>query len=267
MNMQSRPLSSSTMYVCQLCAKYASRQFESVLRHIGAVHSNESNFNVFCGIEQCPRNFKNYHALRRHIREKHPFMLSRPTSSSSLPEVSSAADQQQPADDSEDAAEQLDQQPEISECERQHCEYAADDDDIRKRTEAIHVLKFKEKYKLSQSTVEDIVGDVGEITADVVSRLHKRVANLLAEKQIAVDDEIEDLFTDTSLIPFRDLKTKHRQDQYFQDHLGLVVSKWRDDYGYYYNTCRTDSGASRNHHYNRIEVLLCASTANLRKTT
>ena len=216
-------IASSNMYVCQICGKYASPQFDSVLRHIGAVHFKEAGFNVFCGIEMCPSSFKNYHAWRRHIREKHPFMLSRPTSSALTPEVTAADDQQQPENSEE---EQLDLDQLVTAAVDQHCEpeyMDVDEEDIHKRAEALHILKFKERYKLSQTTVDDIIGDVGEITAGIVSKLHKRVTDLLAEKQI--DVEIDDVFTDENLTPFRDLKTEHRQNQYFLNHLGLVVSE------------------------------------------
>lgn len=222
-----------TLYVCQICGKYASPQFDPVLRHIGAVHSHDAGFNVFCGIEQCPRSFKNYHSWRRHIRDKHPFMLpSRSTLPVAPSDIAETSDQQLPGnsaevqdeDDDQHDHEQLDQ-PSLSETDGAglSCR-GVDEDDIHKRVEAIHILKFKERYKLSQTTVDNIISDVGEITTNIVSRLHERVADLLAQKQVPLDDEIKELFSDTSLRPFEKLKTEHKQVQYFRKHLGLVVS-------------------------------------------
>ena len=69
------------MYVCQLCNHFASLSYDSVLRHIGAVHSHQSGFRVQCGFDSCPRILTNYHAFRRHLRKKHSYCLkaSNPT--------------------------------------------------------------------------------------------------------------------------------------------------------------------------------------------
>ena len=61
-----------TMYVCQLCDHFVSRRLASVLSHIGAVHSHQSGFSVLCGIDGCPRTYRNYQSFRRHIKQKHP---------------------------------------------------------------------------------------------------------------------------------------------------------------------------------------------------
>ena len=50
-----------TMYVCQLCEHFASRRLASVLSYIG--------FSVVCGIDGCPRTYRNYYSFR----QKHTF--------------------------------------------------------------------------------------------------------------------------------------------------------------------------------------------------
>ena len=62
------------MYVCQLCRKYATFSYASVLRHIGTVHAHEAGYNITCGIEECPSKFTNHHAFRHHLK-KHPHIM------------------------------------------------------------------------------------------------------------------------------------------------------------------------------------------------
>ena len=44
---------------------------DAVLRHIGSVHSHQAGFEVVCGIQGCPRTYKNYHSFLKHLRRKH----------------------------------------------------------------------------------------------------------------------------------------------------------------------------------------------------
>ena len=99
-----------------------------------------------------------------------------------------------------------------------------DDTSTVKKAEAIHVLKLKELYKLAQSTVDNIIGDVEEITANIVSRLKETVTDHLTTHPDAAAHDVSELFEDPSLTPFRGLKTEFRQDKFFRESLGLVVS-------------------------------------------
>lgn len=206
------------MYMCQICARYASPNFDSTLCHIGAVHSHNAAFNVHCGIKSCPRTFCNYHSFHRHIREKHAFML----------ESTSVYLHQNEAP--------IILSPELELTEEEPTEEVrgvsangggdstAQKEDIKK-SEAIHVLKLKEQYKLAQTTVDSILCDTEEITARVVARLRNRVpTDLLSKRPNASSLKIAGVFEEPTLTPFRELKTEFLQEKYFWESLGLVVS-------------------------------------------
>ena len=213
----------TSTYVCQVCFRFAAPNFKATLRHIGAVHSHDSNFNVLCGIEECPRTFLNYHSFRRHIRDKHAFMLDSAIHRDDLlPEP--VTDHEIETDTSlpEAVSTTVDTQPSVA--GPQDTTSTTGDPDTVKKSEAIHVLKLKELYKLAQSTVDNIIGDVEEITANIVSRLQESVTDLLTNHPDATAHDIAELFEDPSLTPFRGLKTEFRQDKFFRESLGLVVS-------------------------------------------
>lgn len=99
----------------------------------------------------------------------------------------------------------------------------AQKEDIKK-SEAIHMLKLKEQYKLAQTMVDSILCDTEEITARVVARLRDRVTDLLSKHPNASSLEIAGVFEEPTLTPFRELKTEFLQEKYFWESLGLVVT-------------------------------------------
>ena len=60
---------------CPLCHFFAARALKGVLRHIGAVHAHEANFQVICGVQGCPRSYSNYHSYKKHMYQKHREVL------------------------------------------------------------------------------------------------------------------------------------------------------------------------------------------------
>ncbi len=62
-------------YTCHKCYRFAAPSFSTVLRHIGAVHSWEPNFDVTCGINGCPRKYTSYRSYRKHILKVHSNFL------------------------------------------------------------------------------------------------------------------------------------------------------------------------------------------------
>ena len=59
-------------YVCSLCDHFSATSTGGILRHIGAIHAYEPNFHLVCGIDGCPRTYKNYHSFRKHLQRTHP---------------------------------------------------------------------------------------------------------------------------------------------------------------------------------------------------
>lgn len=169
------------MFVCQLCNHYASFSYDSVLRHIGAVHAHEADFRVQCGVNSCPIVLKNYHSLRRHLRKKHGLLL-RTYSNDIGEEQGEMCHDQGTAEDCDNSV--LEDTSEFEPDRLRTDEYACDE----KRPDAMYILKLKEKYKLAQTTVDDILGDTEEIAERVVSRLQQNLMGILSGEGINAED-------------------------------------------------------------------------------
>lgn len=77
---------------------------------------------------------------------------------------------------------------------------------------------------MSQVVINDVLGWNG-LFASTVERLHARVRDKLAS--IGIDpDNIEVLLEVFSVLPhpFNELETEHKQNKYYREHMGLVVS-------------------------------------------
>ena len=149
----------TAMFVCQLCNHYGSFSFASVLSHIGSVHSHGCNFSVCCGVDGCTRTYTNYHAFRRHVVNRHGYLLD----DSSTPVTFQSADplgDQGPALALDDVDHVVDRLPSPQ---------------TQRRSSAMFVLKLKEKHKLAQTTVDDILADTEELLGRAIERLKQRV--------------------------------------------------------------------------------------------
>ena len=212
----------AAMYVCQLCDHFAAPSYSSVLRHIGAVHSHDASFRIHCGIESCPRVLRNYHSFRRHLRKKHNFLL----------QTGLGEDEEQPVDATVDSvyAENGSESVEtIGEGGVRHEASAGEE----KRVQAMYILKLKEKYKLAQTTVDNIIDDTEGFSARevarVVSLLRQQVTAVLSKEGLFPEEicGFAEVFENPDILkpPFSGLHTQYFQEKYFRENLGLVVGK------------------------------------------
>jgi hypothetical protein len=99
------------------------------------------------------------------------------------------------------------------------------DKDIQQRSMAQFILKLKEAKQVSQVVIDEIVEGCTSQFQHTVRRLRANVTSKLAGAGIDVNnvEGLDDLFNDVPQ-PFEELETRHKQEKYFQDKLGLVVS-------------------------------------------
>ena len=103
-------------------------------------------------------------------------------------------------------------------------EYLFGDSDKR-HASALFLMKLKEQRRVSQVTVDDIVSGFEGLLQQTVSRARAGVRAKLAEQGIdpvnvaGLDEVFEEI-----LHPFDGLETAYKQEKYFRDSLGLVVS-------------------------------------------
>ena len=83
---------------------------------------------------------------------------------------------------------------------------------IQRRSAALFLLKLKEFRKISQVTIDDIVNKYGGVFSHSASGVDENVIECLRE-----------VFTNVPS-PFQGLETRHLQEKFYREHLGLVVS-------------------------------------------
>ena len=92
----------------------------------------------------------------------------------------------------------------------------------QKRASALYLMKLKETRQLSQVALDDVVEGSRMIFTSTVQQLHSGVRAKLAS--LGIDEtKVDDVFTDV-IDPFVDLETRYRQEKFFKEQFGLVVS-------------------------------------------
>ena len=95
----------------------------------------------------------------------------------------------------------------------------------QRRSGALFILKMKEQRRTSQVAIDDMVEGCRGLFAQAVSRVRAGVRATLATAGIEPDEieGLKDVFEEM-VDPFNGLETCHKQEKYFRDSLGLIVS-------------------------------------------
>ena len=95
---------------------------------------------------------------------------------------------------------------------------------LQQRASALFLLKLKEFRKISQVAIDDIINECGDVFSHTILRLHADVRANLAASGVdeSVIEGLREVF-DNLPGPFQGLETRHLQEKFYRDHLGLVV--------------------------------------------
>ena len=220
-----------------------------LLSHLRLVHSSDPRFLVCCGINSCTVTSRSFSSLYTHVYRHHPGEGIRRRSANSFSvELSSNCESDSHEDTFQSGTGIL--HDELQDYCVIHyfsltfvhalftCSFAesvtttADidrlmgyDEELQKRSAALLLLKLKERRRVSQVAIDDVVEHSKAQFDRTVSILLAEVRSHLAEK--GVDSSELDLDSSLSKFhhPFLELNTKHKQDKYFRDKLGLIVSR------------------------------------------
>lgn len=171
---------------------------------MGAVHAHEANFQVTCGIESCPRSFKNFHTYKSHLYKNHREILGVSTSPTSpaIPQ----------SDEIQVVGADLDMETETEEIDE-------------KKQMALFILKALAISKISNSALNDILGDFSFLLETRIESLHDDVRAAMLQAGIELDNDFDRIFQRPHLCkPFDGLHTDHLRKVYFKDEMGLLVS-------------------------------------------
>ena len=61
----------SPIWKCFVCSTFIALTLKTLMGHYYAVHSNEPNFLVKCGVKGCPATFQRYHSFYKHVSRNH----------------------------------------------------------------------------------------------------------------------------------------------------------------------------------------------------
>ena len=98
------------------------------------------------------------------------------------------------------------------------CDHADENVDP-KRTAALFLLTFKEKFNLSQKAMDYAVGSMTTLVNQVSTSLRQSVQHVLKDRNLSEDINQSFRVDD----PFEHLHTEHRQFMYYKKEFGLVV--------------------------------------------
>lgn len=206
-----------SQYCCSLCDHFSATTIGGILRHVGAVHAHEPHFHLVCGINGCPRTYKNFHSFRKHLRRRHAQTLD--TTESAASEVTSNG-----------GSHQLEVEGFDSDWAPSSCsptELPVDREESFKRSTAMFILKTKEVNGVSQVALNELIEDVTMLVQRTVDSIKLRVEHVLTRNGVCAA-EIEglcDIFHMEELCsPFRGLHSEFLQHKTFKDLFGLVVS-------------------------------------------
>ena len=206
---------------CPFCETFAAPHLKGVIRHIGLVHSHEANFRITCGIDGCTRTYRIFDSYRKHVYVKHRAALC---------SVSIGADEehlQDVAQHFQDDAER------ISNTSNSYSLFSEEEDQQqvepyfaqRDRNSALFILKAREIHKISQSSLNSLLGDISTYVDMTKVRLIQLVNEALRAKGIEMGEELQALSNSPTVSdPFKNLRSEHLQTQYFIKKFQMVVS-------------------------------------------
>ncbi len=201
---------------CWICHKFAAANLLAVLRHIGAVHSRDSCFYTVCGIEGCPRTYRNFFSFKKHVYRHHRESLRNlgappaPSQGGSSPDIGDA-----------DLDADLDDLDELeSECEDQQLSLTIQEE--RKQL-ALFILKSKVVHKISQSALEGLFDDISSMFSRKVEHIHNEVKKILTGTNVQLD-LLKEVFQSSMVTkPFAGLETRFQQEKYIGENFMFLV--------------------------------------------
>jgi hypothetical protein len=222
-------MESSSRFVCPLCSSFVSIKFHQLLCHIQLVHAGTPGFSITCGINGCQTLFKKMKTYRNHLTVDHMinfhFLSSddyQPTPEALPLELPDNVDHSVPADT--DGDEVYSNSEENDQLEQPLIIREQNPEEMVQKAAVSFILKIKELHKLSQTTVDAIIGDV----TTLFQTIHGEMLSYALEKAVTTDADLNvwlpELFSQTNAFsaPFDTVKSGYLQHQYFVKELGMV---------------------------------------------
>lgn len=180
------------------------------MRHTFECHSSEPNFRMSCRI--CSQTFSNYSSMSSHISRKHKGCSLEETD-----HISTVSQDLQITNVAVDTPMMTSTTCDI------HPQSSQTHENQMYRSAALFLLTLKEKYNLTQTTVDFAVSQVQQMVKYALEDLKDNVLKSAHESGYDLPMNIVDAM-DTSINPFQDLHSEHMQTKFFKEYFNIVVS-------------------------------------------
>lgn len=202
---------SSGCWRCPLCNFFATHSVKGVIRHIGSVHSHEANFSITCGLQSCPRSYVNFHSYKRHVYKKHRDILE--LDDVAVPEPDATLPELEAWDLNDSDIFGYDEVHNVPPLYQE------------KRQSALFLLKTTTVSKVSETALDNLIGDVSILLETKIEKLRKNLKDVLHQKGMQFDDKFASLFQDDRLTaPFQGLHTEYLRKAFYREEMACVVS-------------------------------------------
>ena len=168
---------------CPLCHCFAA---PGPKRHMGTIHTHDSNFHVICGLQGCSRSYKNYHSYKKHMYKKHRDILELDLSVSQE-DNSNPSLEDDAGFDGDDS--DLNNPPSLETCVKDN-----------KRISALFLLKATAVSKISKCALDDLISDISLFLSDKLQTLENDVTTYLRQRNLEVDSDLLKMFQSPPLI-------------------------------------------------------------------
>ena len=201
---------------CPLCGSYVT-SLSQLLVHMRLVHAGEPGFLVQCGIQGCPRTYRNFQTFRNHVYTIH---------SANLPlETEVGPGEPETSDDDDNGLGDRDNNGVEG---RGSVQDDVITEEAIQRAAALLILKIREGHRVPLSVMNDNVADVGALYQLALSAIRQRVKSTMNDAGVSntvVESTMCHLSDESPLTNiFRGLTTSYQQLQYFKKNFDLVVS-------------------------------------------
>ena len=210
-------------YRCNLCVNFIAITLALLLNHLGRCHSNDPNFHALCGINGCTRTYREFFSFRNHVSTKHADLLRAERDLEAADQTNnSLGESDMDFDTNEDESATL-----YDVTSSPPDDLVRESEEIR-RNGALYLLKMKDRDRASQTAIDSFVENTTSIVRKSMEILKSGLINRLdtAGIDFRAVPGLTELFKEDSLAmnPFSGLNGEKQQNEYFKDHLNLVVS-------------------------------------------
>ena len=217
----------SSTLSCSYCSFCSSDNY-FFIKHLFLAHCSECTFFVVCGISSCRHEFKtgaSFSSYLSHCNQKHCHWKEVLSKSADFEIINTSgaillASNSQVHCHREDIIDNAKMGTTV-ECNSIHkCDSNENHNDLP-LVAARFLINLKEKYKLTQSSLNFILDSVVDIITIISKSIEKSVQERIGQSAYS-DLSLSTCFT--VLNPFANLMTEYQQTQFYKENLGLVVS-------------------------------------------